>query len=105
MSNEAKGRNIFTGTIMFFIGAVIGTVMHLLFDHIMNKYKIQTHVGLGLLGTGQIFIITLIIYWMDSTVMDMGLFVLGLLSAQDMVIRNLLVISKKHQKPTNKNEN
>ena len=90
-----KQKNIFTGTIMFFSGAVIGTLMHLLFSHLLIRYDISSHMGLGLIGTIQIFIITCTISWTDSKVADMGLFVLGLLSAQDIIIQQLLVTESK----------
>lgn len=94
MVTEDTPPNIFTGTIMFFMGAIAGTLMHVIFSHILEKYEISSLVGLGLLGTVQIFILTGMISWTNNNIADTGLFVLGLLSAQDIIIRQLLIIRR-----------
>jgi hypothetical protein len=87
MSSERK--SVINGVNMFFIGLTVGSIMHLVFDFIIERNKNVLYIGI--LGTIQIALIIYVIDLFNSQVPDLGFFVTGLLVSQDMVIRHLLV--------------
>jgi uncharacterized membrane protein len=71
---------------MFFLGAIIGTILHWIFEFIVKTYNIHSHQLLLIIGIIQLLMIALITRLLTSTLSIQGLFILGIISSQELII-------------------
>lgn len=74
---------------MFFLGAIIGTILHWIFDYIVKTYNIQSQQILLILGSIQLLLIASITRLLTSTLSIQGLFILGIISSQELIITRI----------------
>lgn len=74
---------------MFFIGAILGIFFHFLMDYMIYKFHINTDFGLGIIGVFQLILIAIVIRAISSILPAIGLFIFGIISAQDLIITRL----------------
>lgn len=92
-----------TGAGMFFVGCGIGLAMNLFFKSISERYE-RDHLVQMLISVTQLIMISFIIYTFQEQVHTMGLFVSGILMAQEIFIMKM-VPSRKKTKTNVKVEN
>ena len=78
-----------TGAGMFFVGCGIGLVMNVLFQDIINRYE-DDNLTQMMISVTQIVMISFIIYTFQEQVHTMGLFITGILMAQEIYIMKLI---------------
>jgi uncharacterized membrane protein len=74
-------------TCMFFFGMCIGISFNYVFQSIVNLYNITKRRHLFPLGIVQILLNALVIRYVREHVQNIGLFTLGILSSQSLLIK------------------
>jgi Ca2+/Na+ antiporter len=87
----------FIGSAMFFVGCGIGLMMNVAFQHVVDRYD-NGHLTQMLIGISQLVMISFIVYFFQESVNTMGLFITGILMAQELYIMKILPKSKKRVK-------
>jgi hypothetical protein len=83
---------VFRNTTMFFVGAGIGIVMNHLFSSLYERWGSSNELGLSIL---QLLLIAALISYFSAEVQSMGLFISGLLMAQELYITRFLPQKRK----------
>lgn len=92
-----------TGTGMFFVGCGIGIVMNLFFQDIIERYE-EDHLIQMLISVTQLIMISFIVYTFQEQVHTMGLFISGILMAQELFIMKMIPRKKESHHMTEKKQ-
>lgn len=81
--------NSIAGAGMFFVGFGIGLMMNMGFQALEDQYD-DDQAKQMLIGITQLIMISFIIYYFQSSVNTLGLFITGILMAQELFIMRML---------------
>jgi hypothetical protein len=85
--DESLSRSVISDTIMFIIGMITGIVFNYIFHVIIQILNISKNRYFFFIGMFQILMNAFIIRYVRNNIENTGLFVLGLLSPQYLVIK------------------
>lgn len=83
-------QNAISDTCMFFLGACIGIIVNYLFVMIVSTYDINDRRHFFWIGMVQVLLDAHIIQYIKSKISNIGLFTLGLLAPQSLVIKRVI---------------
>ncbi len=81
-------------TCMFFFGTCIGVVVNFMFSECITFFQLSEKHHFFTLGMLQILLISFIIQFIQGRVNSIGLFTLGLLTTQSLVIKKCYKLEK-----------
>lgn len=86
-----------TGTSMFFVGCGIGLLMNVIFQDVIDRYEDHQLVQM-MISITQLGLISFIVYTFQEQVHTMGLFITGILMAQELFIMKMIPKKNKNKK-------
>ncbi len=84
---------------MFLIGAILGTSMHIVLQHIVKRYQIESDTMITLLGILQLSLISVLVKFLVKFTQIYGFLLMGILTSQDILLFSVYPKNRQHNKP------